>query len=184
MSSMGRCRRVKGEDVMQKSRRFGPITWALAVAALGVVLAVPAQAAQRADSAALTVRLVSKTVSFRAVVDRAPKGTPSKGDVLREESILNNAVPQFGRAKGAPVGSDVGIYTIVSASPVRMSVRIIAKLPGGTLRGTATVRGAATPTIRVVGGTGDFANARGTGEVRDHNGSRPGVLNIYRLQLP
>jgi hypothetical protein len=169
---------------MRVSRVLRPVGWAVAVAALGVLLAVPAQAAQRAGSASRTISLVSTTVNFRAIVDRAPKNTPSKGDVLREESILRNHVPQFGRGKGANVGSDVGIYTILSVRPVRMSVKVTAKLPGGTLRGTATVRGADTPTIRVVGGTGDFANARGTGEVRDHNGSRLGVLNIYRLQVP
>jgi hypothetical protein len=156
-----------------------------AVFVVGVaLLALPAQVAQSTDSATRTIRLVSLTVNSRLVVDRPPKGAPSKGDVVREESILRNAVPQFGRPKGANVGSDVAIFTVTSARPVRMNVRVTVKLPGGTLRGRARITGTAIPGIRIVGGTGIFAKARGTGTVRDASGSARGVLNIYRLQLP
>lgn len=152
---------------------------------LGVgLLALPAQAADRADSATRTIRLVSTTVSLRPVVDRPPAGVASKGDVVRERSTLRNAVPQFGRAKGAVVGSDVGNYTVLSVNPSRVGLKVTVKLPGGTLKGTATIAGSVTPKIRVVGGTGAFANARGTGEVRAYSGGPRGVLNIYRLQLP
>ncbi len=158
--------------------------WALAIVVGVALLALPAHAAQRADSATRTIRLVSFTVNSRLTVDRAPKGQPSKGDVVREESILRNAVPQFGKAKGADVGSDVAIFTITSTSPARIDVRVVVKLPGGTIRGTTRITGTALAGIRIVGGTGDFARARGTGTVRDHNGRARGVLNIYRLQLP
>ena len=153
---------------------------------LGVgLLALPAQAADRADSATRTIRLVATDATVRVLVDRAPKGTPSKGDVVQERTTLRNAVRQFGRAKGAVVGSDIGNHTINSVGPpVRVSLKLTAKLPGGTLRGTATSTGSGNPIIRVVGGTGAFANARGTLEVRDHNGPKPGVLNVYRLRLP
>jgi hypothetical protein len=155
------------------------------VVALGLaLLAVPAQAAQREDSATRTIRLISRTVNLRTTVDKPPKGVPNKGDAVREESVLHNAVAQFGRPKGAPVGSDVGIYRVTATNPVRMSVTVIARLPGGTLRGTAQVAGNTVPTIRVVGGTGAFANARGTGDVRPYSGRPRGVLNIYRLRLP
>jgi hypothetical protein len=151
---------------------------------LGVVLlALPAQAARSTDSATRTIRLVSFTVNSRLIVDRAPKGQPSKGDVVREESILRNAVPQFGKAKGANVGSDVAILTITSSSPVRINVRLVVRLPGGTLRGAARIAGTRIADIRITGGTGDFARARGTGTVRE-NGRAPGVFNIYRLRLP
>jgi hypothetical protein len=151
---------------------------------LGVlVLALPAQAAREADSATQTIRLVSRTVGLHTVVDRAPKGVPNKGDVVREESVLSNDIRQFGRPKGAPVGSDVATYTVVSTTPTRMSMKLTVKLPGGTLRGTAQVAGNAVPTIRIVGGTRNFANARGTGEVRARRAAGT-ALNIYRLRLP
>ena len=155
----------------------------LATALGAALLALPAQAAQGMGSATQTISLVSKTVNFRLTVDRSPKGLPNKGDVLREESVLSNHVPQFGKRKGANVGSDVGLYTVVTVQPMRMKLRVTVRLPGGTLRGTGTIAGT-NVTLRVVGGTGDFANARGTGTVREHNGARPGVLNVYRLQLP
>ena len=155
------------------------------VIALGVaLLALPAEAARSTDSATRTIRLVSTTVSLRAVVDRAPKGVPNKGDVVQERSLLRNAVRQFERAKGAPVGTDTATYTVVSANPVRMRMKLTVKLPGGTLRGTAQVMGNTSSVIRIVGGTGNFANARGTGEVRAQTAGAQSVLNIYRLQLP
>jgi hypothetical protein len=149
---------------------------------LGVgLLALPAQAAHQDESATRTIRLVATNGTVRVLVDRAPKGKASKGDVVQERTTLSNAVAQFGRAKGAVVGSDVVNHTITAVGPpIRLSLKLTAKLPGGTLRGTAS----GSPRIKVVGGTGAFANARGTLEVRDHNGSKPGVLNIYRLQLP
>ena len=157
--------------------------WTFAIV-LGVALvALPAQAARSTDSATQTIRLVSFTVNSRLTLDRPPKGQPSKGDVVREESILRNAVRQFGKAKGANVGSDVGIFTITSVRPVRISVKLVVRLPGGTLRGTARIVGTRIADIRIGGGTGDFARARGTGTVRD-NGRAPGVFNIYRLRLP
>jgi hypothetical protein len=159
--------------------------WLLAIALAAALLALPTQAAQGTSSATRTISLVSKTVNVRLSVDRAPKGLPNKGDVLREESILSNHVPQFGRPKGANVGSDVGLYTVVATGPPsRLALKVTARLPGGNLRATATVVGSAVPKLRVVGGTGVFAGARGTGEAREHNGSRPGVLNVYRLRLP
>ena len=152
---------------------------------LGVaLLALPARAAQGTDSATRTIRLVSTTVSLTTVADRAPKGRPSKGDVALERSLLRNAVRQFGRAKGAVVGSDTGRYTIVSLNPPLVTLKLSVKLPGGTLRATGRSAGNSAPTIRIVGGTGSFANARGTGEVRAQTGGAQGVLNIYRLRLP
>jgi hypothetical protein len=155
----------------------------LALALGALVLALPAQAARETESATRTIRLVSTTVGLHTVVDRAPKGVPNKGDVVREESVLHNDVRQFGRPKGAPVGSDVATYTVVSTTPTRMRMRLTVKLPGGTLRGTAQVVGNDLPTIRIVGGTRNFAKARGTGTVRARPG-RPDALNIYRLRLP
>jgi hypothetical protein len=140
--------------------------WALVIALGVALLTLPAQAARSTDSATRTIRLVSTNVSLRAVVDRAPRGVPNNGDVVQERSLLRNAVRQFERPKGAPVGTDVATYTVVSANPVRMRMKLTVKLPGGTLRGIAQIVGNTSSVIRIVGGTGNFANARGTGEVR------------------
>jgi hypothetical protein len=158
------------------------VKW-LALAAVALALtALPAQAAVRADSASLTIRLLSTNGKATVVVDRTPKSVPSKGDVVRETTTLRNAVRQFGKARGAIVGSDVAVYTFLSSTAA--TVRVTARLPGGTLRATARVEGTAQPVLRVVGGTGAFAGARGTGRVAPAPEGVKGVLNIYRLQLP
>lgn len=155
----------------------------LAIALLGVgLLALPAQAADRDATASLTVRLVSTGGSAKIVTDKDPKGVPSKGDVVRETTTLKNAVRQFGKARGAVVGSDVAVYTFVSSTSANMRVSV--KLPGGTLRGTARLEGTTLPVVRVTGGTGRFAGARGTGRVLPAPAGVKGVLNTYRLQLP
>ena len=150
---------------------------------LGVaLLAVPAQAARSSDARTQTIRLVSTADGTpRLLVDRAPKGTPSPGDAFVERSILRNAVAQFGRPKGAVVGSDAATYRIVSAS--RATVKGTAKLPGGMIRIAAVLTPQRIPIFRVVGGTGDFVNARGEMELR-RAGSAGAALNVYRLRLP
>ena len=154
----------------------------LAIALGAALLAVPAHAADGAGSGSLTIRLLSTNGKATIVTDRAPKGVPSKGDVVRETTTLRNAVRQFGKAKGAVVGSDVAVYTFVSSTAA--NVRATVKLPGGTLRGTARIEGTTVPVLKVVGGTGRFAGARGTGEVRPAAPGSQAVLNIYRLRLP
>jgi hypothetical protein len=146
------------------------------------LLAVPAQAADGSDAASVTVRLVSTSGSAKIVTDKTPKGVPSAGDVVRETTTLKNAVRQFGKAKGAVVGSDVAVYTFVSSTAANMKVTV--KLPGGTLRGTARLEGTTLPKLKVVGGTGAFAGARGTGVVAPAPAGVKGVLNTYRLRLP
>jgi hypothetical protein len=147
---------------------------------LGVLL-LPLSASATRDKvhAALTIRLIS-TVGRVTYRDRPPQG-PSKGDVISGPSVLRNAVKQFGRAKGAVVGHDFEVLTLSSATTG--VTRATVYLPGGTLR----VRGrwsskATSETVPVVGGTGRYANARGTAYVRDLSGKRS--LNVYRLQIP
>jgi hypothetical protein len=147
-----------------------------------LVLALPAQGARQAGSSTMTIRLVSTTVSLKVVVDLAPKGAPNPGDVVSARSILRNAVAQFGKAKSATVGSDVGTFTIVAATV--SDVKVTTKLPGGTIRSSGRVRDARTQAIRVIGGTGIFAGARGTNEVRTLNAAAGRASNVYRLQLP
>jgi hypothetical protein len=151
----------------------------LAIPLGALLLALPAPAATKRADASLTIRLVSTTghVTYR---DRAPQG-PSKGDVISAPSALRNAVKQFGRPKGALVGQDFEVMTLTSATTATMRAKVY--LPGGTLR----VRGRVSfktiaGTVQVVGGTGRYANARGTSYVRDLSGNRS--LNAYHLRIP
>jgi hypothetical protein len=137
---------------------------------LGVpVLAVSAPTATSRADATFTIRLISTAgrITYR---DRTPKG-PSKGDTVSGPSILRNAVKQFGHPKGTIVGHDFEVITLATATTGTMRAK--AYLPGGTVR----VRGRWSSrtnagTIQVVGGTGRYANARGTSYVRDLGGKR------------
>ncbi len=172
---------VPRKHTRSQPRRVSHVKWMPALA-LGVfVLALPAHAARQAESSTMTIRLKSTTVSVKVVRDRAPKRVLNAGDVLSARSILRNAVPQFGKPKGAIVGGDVGAFTVVTAS--LSDAKGTTRLPGGTIRTAGRVRDARTQTIRVTGGTGTFANARGTCTVTtlDRGGL---ALNVYRLQLP
>ena len=147
---------------------------------LGVLLLpVPAPAARNTAHVTLTIRLISTAgrITYR---DRAPKG-PSKGDVISGPSILQNAMKQFGRAKGTVVGHDYEVITLATATTGTLKAKVY--LPGGTLRvrGRWTSRTNAA-TVQVVGGTGRYANARGTSYVRDL--SRKRSLNVYHLRIP
>jgi len=159
--------------------------WAVIFVLGFLLIALPAQAGRQNARAALTIRLIVTPASSRFLIDHAPKAYPSKGDVLRETSTLRNAVVQFGRPKGAIVGRDTWITTIVIAPFGTASVKSTTSVPGGTIRGAGAVNFANTAsTFRVLGGTGRYANARGTISLRnlDANGKRG--LGVYRLQLP
>lgn len=146
------------------------------------LVALPAHAEPSAGAKTQTIQLVSTAKGKpRVLRDRVPKGTLSPGDVFSESSTLRNAVAQFGRPKGAIVGSDVATYTLVSVS--RADVKGTARLPGGTIRIAATLTSQRIPSFRVIGGSGAFAHARGALELRES--SAPGsALNIYHLRLP
>ncbi len=151
-----------------------------ALAAGGLLLLpLSAPGATTAQGALLTIRLISTAgqINYR---DRPPQG-PSKGDVLSGPSILRNAVAQFGRPKGAVVGHDYEVLTLSSPTVGVANVRVY--LPGGTLRVKGRINASASAgTIQVVGGTGRYANARGTSYIRDLSGRRS--LNVYHLQIP
>jgi hypothetical protein len=147
------------------------------------LLTVPAQAGNDSASRTPTIRVVSNAVDFRVLVNRPPEGIGNVGDKVQVKNRLRNAVAQFGRPKGALVGSDVQTVTVTSVTPTRARVTVTVRLPGGTLRvaGTVTSSGQALP---VVGGTGDFAGARGTTEIKSLDADGDPALNIYRLRLP
>ena len=155
------------------------------MACLGaVLLAVPVQAGNRSEWKVVTIRLVSKTVSTRVLVDRAPKGEPSKGDVQSAKLDLRNPVAQLGRPKGALVGTGVAIASITSLTPVRVRVNLNVKLPGGTIRATGTYTAQSRPDVPVVGGTGAFADAGGTVKVGSFAPDAKTAHVTYRLRLP
>ena len=128
----------------------------------------------------MTLRLIARVVSSR-VVDSPPKNVPNKGDVVYLREALSNQVPQFGKPKGALVGHDDYVGTILSATRAKVRVRVT--LPGGTLTvaGSIANTGTNNGVVPVTGGTGRFAHARGTCSVRDRGSYS---LTVYRLQLP
>jgi hypothetical protein len=154
---------------------------AAAVAVLAIAL--PSQAALDTQATTLTIRLVSVTTQVRLQRDVAPKNVASKGDVLWQKSVLRNAVAQFGKPKGALVGSDTGTMTLVSARVV--DTKGTAVLPGGTIRFAGRITEAASEeNISVTGGTGRYAGAKGRLEVRSLDASGTKTTNVYRLTLP
>jgi hypothetical protein len=133
----------------------------------------------------MTIRLVGTASSSRYLVDHAPKGYPNKGDVVRATSNLRNAVAQFGRPKGAIVGSDVWITTIVIPPFGKVDVKVATTVPGGTIRSVGTLTATQmTGSFRVVGGTGRYASARGALSLGNFSASASRAVIVYRLQLP
>jgi hypothetical protein len=144
---------------------------------LAVLAAVALPGAAQAQT--LTIQVTSVVVKVSSF-DRKPKGT-STGDRVFQRNKLLNARRQFGKAKGAHVGSDEGTVTFTSAHTERYDG--IARLPGGTLH----VKGAVRPLvgggigIPVVGGTGRYRAATGMLYVGD---GETHALNVYRITLP
>jgi hypothetical protein len=138
------------------------------------VAAAPSQA-----HSSMVIRLLSTTTQAR-YVDRGPKGE-SPGDTIVSSSRLVNAVAQFGRPKGAVVGRDRGTYTLLKDRKTRIDGW--ATLPGGKIhiRGVVRTLGAKASAVAVVGGTGDFASARGTVTVSPVSSKPDPSLNVYRL---
>jgi hypothetical protein len=125
------------------------------------------------------IQLVSITTADR-INDVAPKG-PSKGDTEFTTSRLLNAVPQFGKRRGAAVGSDRGTLTFQSGRSV--TINGVAKLPGGTLVVHGKVRILANGLVLPVsGGTGAFRGAHGTVTTSPLTKDGKRALNVYRLK--
>jgi hypothetical protein len=142
-------------------------------AAVALALGTPA-----ADAAARTQTILVTSVTIAAAAHDVKPTGPSKGDSVSSRDHLLNAAPQFGRQTGVAVGSDSAVVTLSSAASATIEGR--ATLPGGTI----TISGPLTPlangglVMPVTGGTGAFADVRGTltvGPGKDH------VLNTYRL---
>lgn len=159
--------------------------WTLVFLVGVLLLALPARAGRQHATTTLTIRLIVTPADSRYLVDHAPKSYPNKGDVIRETSTLRNAVAQLGRPKGAIVGSDIWITTIVIPPFGKAAVRDTSSLPGGTIRAVGAVAVTQpTGTFQVAGGTGKYANARGTISLRNLNVDGSRGLSVYRLQVP
>jgi hypothetical protein len=124
------------------------------------------------------IRLVSITTS-ESSIDVPPRNA-SVGDRQLFTSRLINARAQFGKPKGAVVGSDRGTISLTSA--MSANIRTVVKLPGGTLTvsGLLRVAGKGGVSSAVVAGTGIFAGARGTLTIPAPT-SPKSAINIYRL---
>ena len=145
---------------------------------LAGVLAFAALPAATASGATQEIRVISVTVSTVSH-DVKPKGA-SKGDTIAYRDTLVNAAPQFGKKKGAAVGSDSGTMTFTG--PHTASFKGTAVLPGGTLTLSGPVYSTtAGLVVPVTGGTGAFAHVHGTLLVG--SGSKR-VPNTYRLVRP
>ena len=106
----------------------------------------------------MTIRLIVTPADSRYLIDHARDAYANKGDVIRETSTLRNAVAQFGRPKGAIVGSDIWITTIVIPPFGKAAVKAATSVPGGTIRAVGAVAATQTTgTFRVIGGTGKYA---------------------------
>jgi hypothetical protein len=158
---------------------------AAALAPLSLVLALPAAAAGTTVAKTVTIRILIMPVT-RTFTDVDPKthattGEYTKGDTLRGTSILRNAVRQFGKPKGARVGTSRFVETALS--PQRIMFDGVSRLPGGTVHARGVLHEIAGKlTVSVIGGTGLYAGA--TGAVAGSHLANGITLDVARLQIP
>jgi len=150
---------------------------------LAIVLALPATASEAAAAKSVTIRVLVIRVT-RSVKDVPPKtitlGQFSKGDTITTNDVLRNAVPQFGRAKGARVGTGHGVTIVLSSSRAKSDG--IARFPGGSVHTHGVGKIGPTARVAVVGGTGIYAGATGVAEF-SHLASGT-TQSVIRLNVP
>jgi hypothetical protein len=77
------------------------------------------------------------------------------------------------------------ITTIVIPPFGKVDVKATTTIPGGTIRAAGTVNAAQTvATLRVIGGTGKYANVRGTISLQNLEADGSRGLAVYRLRVP
>jgi len=154
---------------------------ALRMLALAAIVAAAPASAASSRSDRTVIRLVSTATSIQEH-DVAPKGT-SAGDWVAGNDKLTNAAAQFGKPKGALVGSDRAVFRYVRQGLVTLTGT--AKLPDGNIRtkGRVRVRSGSRYVIPVVGGTGHYASARGSVTVTNMSKDGKVTLNVYTLNL-
>ena len=130
---------------------------------------------------ATVIRIISVTTALKAH-QASPKG-PSKGDYVILDDRLANAVAQFGKKRGALVGTDHAVETNIGGN--RVTIDGYARLPGGTIRfkGEFKIASSGIASVPVVGGTGDFQFAKGTVAIENLSKDGRTALNVYSLKL-
>ena len=146
-------------------------------------MALPAPASDTAAGKSVTIRVLVVPVT-RSVKDVPPKtlkfGEHTKGDTMRGTSILRNAVRQFGKPKGARVGTSS--FVIITLSSQRVRDDAVARFPGGTVHARGVGRIEPNPKVPIVGGTGVYAGATGLVEGRVLPSGQQ--LDTFRLHVP
>ena len=112
--------------------------------------------------------------------DAPPKGA-SKGDYVVIDDKLTNQVAQFGKKKGALVGTDHAVERNIGSN--RVVVDGIARLPGGTIhfRGELKVDSKGIAAVKVVGGTGDYQAAKGAVAIKNLTKDGKTAVNVYSI---
>jgi hypothetical protein len=159
------------------------LTAAVLLASLSFVMALPSATTDAVATKSVVIRVLVQPVT-RVIKDVPPKtmnlGEYSKGDTITGTSILRNDVRQFGKPKGARVGTSHGVTTALSSQTARFDA--VASCPGGTIhvRGEGAI--GPTVTVPIVGGTGIYAGATGV-NYGSHLAS--GVtLEVLRFRVP
>jgi hypothetical protein len=149
--------------------------------ALTGIAALVLTAAAGARSDTTVIRVISVATAVRTH-DEPPKG-PSKGDYVIVDDKLTNEVAQFGKKKGALVGTDHAIEKNIGSN--RVLVDGIARLPGGTIhfKGELKVAPSGIAAVAVVDGTGDFESAKGTVAIANLTRDGKTARNVYVLRL-
>jgi Dirigent-like protein len=149
--------------------------------ALSGVAALVLAAGASARPGATIIRVVSIATAAKTH-DAPPKG-PSKGDYVVIDDKLTNQVAQFGRKKGALVGTDHAVERNIGSN--RVMVDGIARLPGGTIhfKGELKVDTNGIAGVKVVGGTGDFQSAKGVVAIKNLTKDGKVALNVYSITL-
>jgi hypothetical protein len=156
---------------------------AVVLASVSVVMALPAATSEAASTRSVTIRVLVQPVG-RWIHDAPPQtldlGEYSRGDAIIGTSILRNDVRQFGKPKGARVGTSRGVDRALSSHTATSDS--VARFPGGTVH--ARGEGEIGPTTRVpiVGGIGVFAGA--TGVVEGSHLASGVTLEVIRVRLP
>ncbi len=150
----------------------------LAISAVALLAAAALAAGAPAAGPPTLIALVSTTTS-ESSVDVKPK-RPSAGDRDTSTNRLANARSQFGKPRGAVVGSDHG--TLVFTSAHAAALKAVTKLPGGTLVVDGGLHALAdgSVVVRVTSGTGAFIGAHGTLTILPPSDAKTAV-NVYRL---